>query len=97
MKITENVSLDIASEASYGCISSGQKFVKNAKSIWIAQKLMENAKIENFKWYILSDFQTMCDVNGFPKNVSKFNEIGVLIHYPTTNCLIKISHYFGGS
>ena len=29
------------------------------KSVLIGQKLVENAKIENFKWYILGDFQTM--------------------------------------
>ena len=31
MKITENVSFNIASEASYVYILSGQKFIKNAK------------------------------------------------------------------
>ena len=32
MKITEKVSFKIASEASYGYILSGQKFIKNAKN-----------------------------------------------------------------
>ena len=32
LKITEKVSLDIASEASYIYILSGQKFIKNAKN-----------------------------------------------------------------
>ena len=29
------------------------------RSLLIGQKLVENAKIEQFKWYILGDFQTM--------------------------------------
>ena len=29
------------------------------RSVLIGQKLVENAKIEKLKWYILSDFQTM--------------------------------------
>ena len=32
LKITENVAFNIASEASYVCILSGQKFIKNAKN-----------------------------------------------------------------
>ena len=31
------------------------------RSISIGQKLVENAKIEKFKWDILGDFQTMWD------------------------------------
>ena len=75
MKITEKVSFNIASEASYVYILSVQKFIKNAKnaSFWkpeadgqtvlpdrlisIGQKLVDNAKIENFKWEILGDVQ----------------------------------------
>ena len=30
------------------------------RSILIGQKLVENAKIEKFKWDILGDFQTLC-------------------------------------
>ena len=47
LKITEKVSFNILSEASYVYILSGQKFIKNAK-------------IEKFKWDILGDFQTLC-------------------------------------
>ena len=43
MKITEKVSLNIASEASYVYILSGQKFIKTAN-------------IEKLKWDILGDF-----------------------------------------
>ena len=82
LKITEKVSFNIASEASYVYILSGQKLIKNAKngpflgsfskpeacgqivlpdrSLLIRQKLVENAKIKNFKCDILSNFQTMC-------------------------------------
>ena len=48
LKITEKVSFNNASEASYVCILSGQKFIK-------------------FKYDILSDFQTMSDVQCVPK------------------------------
>ena len=33
------------------------------KSVLIGQKLVENAKIQNFKCDILSNFQTMCQYN----------------------------------
>ena len=70
MKITEKVSFNIASEASYVYILSGQKLIKNAKngpeacgqtvlpdrSVLIGQKLAENAKIKKFKSDILSNF-----------------------------------------
>ena len=77
---TEKVSFNIASEASYVYIFSGQKLIKipkivNLASFWktedccqtvlpdrsvlIGQKLVENAKIENFKCDILSNFQTL--------------------------------------
>ena len=43
LKITEKVSLDIASEASYDYILSGQKLIKNAKNgpFW---RVFENLK-----------------------------------------------------
>ena len=47
LKITEKVSFNIASEASYVYILNGQKLIKNAK-------------IQEFKCDILSNFQTMC-------------------------------------
>ena len=74
LKIVEKVSFNIASEASYVYILSGQKFIKNAKmvktwSLWsnsvtrqvkfIGTKIGENAKIKKLKWDILSSFQTM--------------------------------------
>ena len=80
MKITEKVSFNIASEASYVYILGGQKLIKKVKngpfwlvfeeqacgqtvlpdrSVFIGQKLVENAKIQKFKFNILS-FQTMC-------------------------------------
>ena len=55
MKITEKVAFNIASEASYVYIFSGQKIVYRLSYV-----LVENAKIEKFKWDILSDFQTLC-------------------------------------
>ena len=62
LKITEKVSFNIASEASYVYVLSGQKLIKNAKkqSYQTGQKLVENAKIERFKCDILGDFQTLC-------------------------------------
>ena len=74
LKITEKVSFNnIASEASYVYILSGQKW-SNLASFWrpkacgqtelpdgsvlIGQKLVEKAKKEKFKCDILSDFQT---------------------------------------
>ena len=47
LKITEKVSFDIASEASYVYI---------LRSVLIGQKLVENAKIEKLKCDILGDF-----------------------------------------
>ena len=46
LKITEKVAFNIASEASYDYIFIGQKFIKNAKN-------------DQFKLDILSNFQTM--------------------------------------
>ena len=70
LKIAEKVSFNIASEASYVYILSGQKLIKNAKNgpfwrvfknlklavkqsyqtgqFFIGQKLVENAKSDNF-------------------------------------------------
>ena len=63
------------SEASYAYILSGQKFIKNAKNSQFKNLklaviqcyqlgefgMVENDKIEKFKWDILGDFQTMWD------------------------------------
>ena len=53
-KIIEKVSFNIAREASYVHILSGQNFIKNAKNgqFW---QVFE-------KWDILGNFQPMCDV-----------------------------------
>ena len=51
LKITEKVAFNIASEASYVYILSGQKFIKNAKT---------GQKMSKLKCDILGDFQTMC-------------------------------------
>ena len=75
LKIIEKVSCNMASEASYVYILSGQKFIKNAKSSQFGDflktlslrsnsvtrhvTLVENAKIQKSKWDILSDFQTI--------------------------------------
>ena len=74
MKITEKVAFNIASEASYIFILSGQKFIKNGqlgefescgqtvlrdRSILIGQKLVESVQIEKFKCNILGDLQTL--------------------------------------
>ena len=67
LKISEKVSFNIASEASYVYILSVQKLIKNAKNgpIW---QVFENLKLsvkqcyqagQKFKCYILGDFQTM--------------------------------------
>ena len=70
MKITEKVAFNIASEASYVYILSGQKLIKNAKNgpFWrvfeslklaVKQSVLENAKIEKVKCDILCNFQTL--------------------------------------
>ena len=71
VKITEKVALNIASEASYVYILSGQKLIKNDKNgpeklklvvkqcYQTGQKLVKNAKIEKLKCDILSNFPTM--------------------------------------
>ena len=71
LKITEKVSFNIVSEASYDYILSGQQLIKNAKmvhwgacgqtvlpdrSVLIGQKLVESANIQKFKYDILSNF-----------------------------------------
>ena len=48
LKITEKVSFDIASEASYVYILSGQKFIKNAK----------NGQLVNLKLAVKQCYQT---------------------------------------
>ena len=53
LKITEKVSFNIAREASYVYIFSGQKFIKKGG------KLVEIAKIGKFEWDILGNFQPM--------------------------------------
>ena len=45
LKITEKVSFNIASEASYAYILSGQKSIKNAENFKSGQKLAKHAKI----------------------------------------------------
>ena len=76
MKIAPKVAFNVATEASYVYILSGQNLIKNSKTFWqpeaycqtvlpdrlfvIRQKLMENAKIEKCKCDILGDFQTLC-------------------------------------
>ena len=83
MKITEKVSFNIASEASYVYIFSGQKFSKNAKHgpIW---RFFESLKLAvlpdrsvlirqklvekaNIQRDILGDFQTLCFVTMLKK------------------------------
>ena len=56
LKITEKVSFNIASEASYVYISNGQKFIKNAKNgpIW---RVFENLKFAVKQCYQTDQFQ----------------------------------------
>ena len=69
------LTFNIAREASYAYFLSGQNFIKKPKmvnfdeflqtvlpdrSLLIGQKLVENVKIEKFKWDIMSNFQTLC-------------------------------------
>ena len=56
LKITEKVSFNIASEASYVYILSGQKFIKNAKNgpFW---GVFENLKLAVKQCYQTSQFQ----------------------------------------
>ena len=62
LKITEKVSFNIASEASYVYFLRGEKFILECyqRSVSIGQKLAKNARIKNFKCGILGNFQTMC-------------------------------------
>ena len=55
LKITEKVSFNIASEASYGYILSGQKLIKNAKngSFW---RVFENLKLAVKQCYQTGQF-----------------------------------------
>ena len=61
MKITEKVSFNIASEASYVYIFSGQKFVKNAKDgpIWRV--------FQNLKFAVKQSYQTRSKIDGNAK------------------------------
>ena len=45
--------------ASFWKIEACSQTVLPDRSILIGQKLVENAKIQKFKWNILGDFQTM--------------------------------------
>ena len=55
LKITEKVSFNIASEASYGYILSGQKLIKNAKNgpFW---RVFENLKLGVKQCYQTNQF-----------------------------------------
>ena len=55
LKITEKVAFNIASEASYGYILSGQKFIKNAKNgqFW---RVFENLKLAVKQCYQTGQF-----------------------------------------
>ena len=57
VKIAKKVAFNIASEASYIYILSGQKFIKNAKKANFGEFLKTQ-----FKCDILSKFQTLCKV-----------------------------------
>ena len=59
LKITEKVSFNIASEASFWKPEACGQTVLQDRSILIGQNLAESTKIEKFKWDILSDFQTL--------------------------------------
>ena len=66
LTITEKVSFNIASEASYVYILSGQKLIKRAKN-GPFRRVLENLKLavkqfQKFKCDILSDFQTVCTI-----------------------------------
>ena len=72
LKITEKVSFNIASEASYVYISSGQKVIKNAKigllslrSISVTRQVnfdrtKTGTKFQKLKCDIFGNFQAMC-------------------------------------
>ena len=55
LKITEKVSINIASEASYVYILSGQKLIKNAKNdpFW---RVFQNLKLAVKQWYQTGQF-----------------------------------------
>ena len=50
----------IVNLASFKWIEACGQLVLPDSSILIGEKLVENAKIEKLKWYILCDFQTLC-------------------------------------
>ena len=59
-KSQKSLIYNIASEASYVYISSGQNWKLSVKQCYqTEQEIVENAKIEKFKWDIVGDFQTM--------------------------------------
>ena len=58
LKITEKVSFNIASEASYVHILSGQKLMKNAKNGQLLQANYSVTRQVIFECVILSNFQT---------------------------------------
>ena len=66
LKIAQKVSYNIASEASYVYILSGQKFIVNLASFWKAEACGQTVlpyenwwKIQTFKYDILNYFQAM--------------------------------------
>ena len=73
LKITEKVSFNIASEASYVYIGPFWQVFENLKllvkqcyqTFLIGQKLTENAKIQIFKCVNLSNFQTIRKMSQF--------------------------------
>ena len=56
LEITEKVSFNLASEASYIYISSGQKFIENAKT-WSIWWVFENLKLEVKQCYQTGQFK----------------------------------------
>ena len=67
LKITEKVSFNIASEASYVYVLSGQKLIQNAKNgpIW---RVFENLKLSVKQCYQIGQFAKIekfkCDIFG---------------------------------
>ena len=81
LKITEKVAFNIASEASYVYILSGQKFIKNAQNsrFW---RVFENLKLTVKQGYQTTQFIEKCQnskiemrhVGSFSNNVICLNE-----------------------
>ena len=60
LKISEKVSFNILSEASYAyIILSGQQFTKKGQKNGLFCHVFVNLKISKFKWDIWSNFQTL--------------------------------------